>query len=76
MNDKLAEKNNVPIAKEILADILAKSTLKSDQIHPNSQGYQLLAEKTTVPVEWVKGSRVITAEEAYKHNLATHYITF
>lgn len=42
---ELAEKNNVPIAKEILADILAKNTLKSDQIHPNTQGYQLLAEE-------------------------------
>ena len=59
--------------------------IESEQMSPagakatrgfNSLMYQLLAEKTTVPVEWVKGSRVITAEEAYKHNLATHYITF
>ena len=42
---ELADKNNVPIAKEILADILAKNTLKSDHIHPNSKGYQLLAEE-------------------------------
>ena len=41
----LAEKNNTPIAKDILADILRKSTLKSDQIHPNAPGYQVLAEE-------------------------------
>jgi len=59
--------------------------IKSEQMSPagakatrgfNSLMYQLLAERTTIPEEWVKNSRVITAEEAYKHNLATHYITF
>ncbi|VAW50522.1 lipolytic enzyme, G-D-S-L family [hydrothermal vent metagenome] len=42
---ELAKQNNIPIAESILSEILAKSTLKSDQIHPNSQGYQLLAER-------------------------------
>ncbi len=44
----LAEKNSVPIANDILANILAKRSLKSDQIHPNSKGYQILAKELNV----------------------------
>lgn len=40
----LAENNQAPIANEILGDILGKLALKSDHIHPNSDGYQKLAE--------------------------------
>lgn len=43
--DELAAKNHVPIANEILADIITKNAFKSDHIHPNTQGYQLLAEE-------------------------------
>ncbi len=42
---ELAKQNNIPIAENILSEILAKNTLKSDQIHPNTKGYQLLAER-------------------------------
>lgn len=42
--EALAEKNNLPIANDILGDIIANNALKSDRIHPNSNGYQLLAE--------------------------------
>jgi lysophospholipase L1-like esterase len=40
----LAEENRIPIENEILGDILGKNALKSDQIHPNTEGYQILAE--------------------------------
>jgi len=40
----LADKNKVPIANDILSTILRKNRLKSDHIHPNATGYQLLAE--------------------------------
>ena len=43
---ELAKQNNIPIAEDILSHILAKNALKSDQIHPNTNGYQLLAERT------------------------------
>jgi hypothetical protein len=42
----------------------------------NALMYQLLKESTTIPPEWVRDSKVITAGEAYRHNLATDYITF
>lgn len=41
---ELAEKNNVPIAEDILAEIISNNSLKSDHIHPNTEGYQSLAE--------------------------------
>ena len=40
---ELAEENQLPVANDILADILSKNALKSDHIHPNAEGYQLLA---------------------------------
>ena len=42
---QLAEKNKLPIAEDILGDILSKPSLKSDNVHPNTKGYQLLAEE-------------------------------
>lgn len=41
----LAEENQIPLEDGILSDILGKNTLKSDHIHPNTQGYQLFAER-------------------------------
>ena len=40
----LAKNNQLPIADDILGDILAKTSLKSDHIHPNAMGYQMLAK--------------------------------
>jgi lysophospholipase L1-like esterase len=40
----LAEENHIPIENKILGDILSNNSLKSDHIHPNMQGYQLIAE--------------------------------
>jgi lysophospholipase L1-like esterase len=42
--EELSEKNNIPISNDILGDIIANNSLKYDRIHPNSDGYQLLAE--------------------------------
>jgi lysophospholipase L1-like esterase len=41
----LAALNKVPVENDIVPDILASNALKSDHVHPNSKGYQLLAEK-------------------------------
>jgi acyl-CoA thioesterase-1 len=42
--EKIAEEMKIPIENKSLAKILSQGNLKSDYIHPNSQGYLLLAE--------------------------------
>lgn len=42
--EELAKKFNIPIETKALPHILSKGSLKSDHIHPNSAGYQKLAE--------------------------------
>lgn len=39
----LAEKYQLPLAEEILVELLGDRTLKSDTIHPNAAGYRQLA---------------------------------
>lgn len=41
---QVAEAEKVPIDLKSLPEIVSKQELKSDQVHPNAQGYQLLAE--------------------------------
>ncbi len=41
----LPEKNQIPIASSLLCDILGNNALKSDHLHLNADGYQILAEK-------------------------------
>jgi len=41
---EIAESEHIPIDVDILPEILGSNTLKSDMVHPNDQGYQLLAE--------------------------------
>jgi lysophospholipase L1-like esterase len=44
MYGELAEVNRLVINDGILGDILGKNTYKSDHIHPNKLGYQMLAD--------------------------------
>jgi lysophospholipase L1-like esterase len=41
---KVAEAEQIPIDLEALPEIISKRELKSDEVHPNAQGYQLLAK--------------------------------
>jgi len=41
---ELADEFHLPIERKALARILGKSSLKSDHIHPNANGYRQLAE--------------------------------
>lgn len=41
--EKLAEETNTPLVESIFSDVLAKNSLKSDPIHPNAQGYRVVA---------------------------------
>jgi len=40
----VAEQMHVPIEKKVLAEVLSSRSLKSDTIHPNAEGYRLMAE--------------------------------
>lgn len=40
----IAEEFDIPYEQEILVDLLSENNLKSDAIHPNAAGYQLMAD--------------------------------
>ncbi len=42
--EEVAEETGAPLLEGVLADILDKPALKSDQIHPNAKGYKAMAE--------------------------------
>ncbi len=42
---QIAEAQNIPIDLETLPKILSDNELKSDPIHPNEKGYQMMAEQ-------------------------------
>ena len=41
---QLAQRMAVPLEAEIIPEVLSDRNFKSDQIHPNTEGYRLLAE--------------------------------
>ncbi len=41
---EVATEFGVPLAEETVTDILSEPSLKSDRIHPNAQGYGMMAE--------------------------------
>lgn len=41
--EQLADKYDVPLNQSVIRDMLQDDQLKSDPIHPNQQGYQLMA---------------------------------
>jgi len=42
---QLAEETNTPLLSDIFTEVLAKNSLKADPIHPNAEGYKLVATK-------------------------------
>ena len=43
--EKLAEETDTPLIKDLFSDVLAKNSLKADPIHPNAEGYRLVASE-------------------------------
>ena len=42
---ELAENNRIPIENTVLSDVLKTAAYKSDQIHPNAEGYGIMATR-------------------------------
>ena len=42
---ELARENRLPIENSVLGEVLKKAAYKSDQIHPNAEGYAVIAER-------------------------------
>ncbi|OIR17789.1 acyl-CoA thioesterase I precursor [mine drainage metagenome] len=40
--EKLAQETDTPLIAEVFSDVLSKNGLKSDQIHPNAEGYRIV----------------------------------
>jgi acyl-CoA thioesterase-1 len=40
---RLAERYRVPLENDAIAEVLSKSELRSDPIHPNARGYERIA---------------------------------
>jgi lysophospholipase L1-like esterase len=42
---EIAKEFRIPYEGDVLGKILKDSSLKADQVHPNAQGYRLMAER-------------------------------
>jgi lysophospholipase L1-like esterase len=42
---EVAKEENIPLVSGLLTDILGNPSLKSDQIHPNANGYKKMAHE-------------------------------
>lgn len=42
---QVADESGVPLISDIMSDVLGKNELKSDPIHPNADGYRIVAEQ-------------------------------
>jgi acyl-CoA thioesterase I len=49
--EKLAQETATPFVADVFADVLSDATLKSDQIHPNAQGYALVSKNMTTKLQ-------------------------
>jgi acyl-CoA hydrolase len=42
--EKLANETNTPLVESVFSDVLGKNSLKADPIHPNADGYRMVAQ--------------------------------
>jgi lysophospholipase L1-like esterase len=53
----LAEEFHIPFESELLVSVLSENDMKSDLIHPNTEGYRLMAESLYDLIERAQGKR-------------------
>ena len=46
--EKLADETDTPLIEDLFSDVLAKNSLKADPIHPNAEGYRLVASELQI----------------------------
>jgi lysophospholipase L1-like esterase len=51
MYERVAKEEHCLPVPDLLDGISANPSLKSDEIHPNAKGYQLMAERVSGPLE-------------------------
>jgi acyl-CoA thioesterase-1 len=62
MFQRVADRYDVPLLPDVLEKILGSPALKSDRIHPNADGYQVLADAVAARVRpWLKARRRVAS---------------
>jgi lysophospholipase L1-like esterase len=51
MNKRLANEKRCLFVPNVLSGILTSPELKSDEVHPNARGYQLMADRIAGPLQ-------------------------
>jgi acyl-CoA thioesterase-1 len=51
MYDRVASEERCLVVPKVLSGILTDPSLKSDEVHPNARGYQLIAERVAGPLQ-------------------------
>jgi acyl-CoA thioesterase I len=49
--ENIAKETTTPLVADVFADVLSDATLKSDQIHPNAQGYAMVSKNMTTKLK-------------------------
>ena len=49
--EKLAQETATPLVTDVFSDVLSDATLKSDQVHPNAQGYAIVAKNMAIKLQ-------------------------
>lgn len=49
--EKLAQETATPLVTDVFSDVLSDATLKADQVHPNAQGYAIVAKNMAIKLQ-------------------------
>ena len=49
--ENIAKETATPLVADVFADVLSDNTVKSDQLHPNAQGYAMVSKNMTIKLK-------------------------